>query len=98
MDDRLKQALRTLRAIQQRYETGRNVDSDYIRSFTVQVALGYADMLWIAAAIEALEGVAGAPLGADSSTDAAASPPRPSQPQQPLSCRTRSDAFAAPGP
>ena len=26
-----------------------------VRSHTVQVALGYADMLWIAAAIEALE-------------------------------------------
>jgi hypothetical protein len=28
-----------------------------MRSHTVQVALGYADMLWIAAAIEALEKV-----------------------------------------
>lgn len=97
MDDRLKQALRTLRAIQQRYETGRNVDSDYIRSYTVQVALGYADMLWIAAAIQALEGVTGAPLSADSSAHAAASAVRPSQSQQ-LSSRTSSDAFAAPGP
>ena len=58
MDDRLNQALRTLRAIQQRYETGSNVESGYIRSYTVQMALGYADMLWIAAAIEALVGVA----------------------------------------
>ena len=51
----LQQALRTLRAIRQRYETGRKADSDYVRSYSVQVALGYADMLWITAAIEALE-------------------------------------------
>jgi hypothetical protein len=55
MDKRLEQALRTLRAIRQRYETGRDVDSGYIRSGTVQIALGYADMLWITATIEALE-------------------------------------------
>jgi len=55
MDDRLNQALRTLRAIRQRYETGRDAGSGYMRSYTVQVGLGYADMLWIAAAIEALE-------------------------------------------
>jgi hypothetical protein len=55
MDKRLEQALRTLRAIRQRYETGSDVGSGHIRSYTVQVALGYADMLWIAAAIEALE-------------------------------------------
>jgi hypothetical protein len=51
----LQQALRTLRAIRQRYETGRSTSSDYVRSYSVQVALGYADMLWITAAIEALE-------------------------------------------
>ena len=51
----LQQALRTLRAIRQRYETGRKADSDYVRSYSVQIALGYADMLWITAAIEALE-------------------------------------------
>ena len=55
MDKRLEQALRTLRAIRQRYETGRVVDSGYKRFCTVQIALGYADMPWIAAAIEALE-------------------------------------------
>jgi len=51
----LQQAVRTLRAIRQRYETGRNVDSGYVRSYTVQVALDYADMLWVTAAIELLE-------------------------------------------
>jgi hypothetical protein len=55
MDERLNQALRTLRAIRQRYETGSDAGSGSIRSYTVQVGLGYADMLWIAAAIEALE-------------------------------------------
>ena len=55
MDDRVEQALRTLRAIRQRYETGSDAASGYTRSYTVQVALGYADMPWIAAAIEALE-------------------------------------------
>lgn len=55
MNERLEQALRTLRAIRQRYETGRDVDSGYIRSGTIQIALGYADMLWITATIEALE-------------------------------------------
>lgn len=52
---RLQQAVRTLRAIRQRYEMGRNVDSDYVRAYSLQVALGYADMFWISAAIEALE-------------------------------------------
>lgn len=52
---RLEQAVRTLRAIRQRYEMGRNVDSDYVRAYSLQVALGYADMFWITAAIEALE-------------------------------------------
>ena len=51
----LQQAIRTLRAIRQRYETGRSTSSDYARAYSVQVALGYADMLWITAAIEALE-------------------------------------------
>jgi hypothetical protein len=56
MNDRLKQqALRTLRAIRERYETGRDTGSDAVRSYSVQISLGYADMLWIAAAIEALE-------------------------------------------
>ncbi len=51
----LQQAVRTLRAIRQRYEIGRTVDSDYVRAYRVWVALGYADMFWITAAIEALE-------------------------------------------
>jgi acyl-CoA synthetase (AMP-forming)/AMP-acid ligase II len=55
MDERLNQALRTLRAIRQQYETGSDAGSGCIRSYTVQVGLGYADMLWVAAAIEALE-------------------------------------------
>lgn len=54
-DERLNQALRTLRGIRQRYETGRPKDSGYGRGYTVQVVLGYADMVWIGAAIEALE-------------------------------------------
>jgi hypothetical protein len=55
MDKRVEQALRTLRAIRQRYETESKAGSGRVRSYTLQVALGYADMLWIAAAIEALE-------------------------------------------
>ena len=55
MDHQLQQALRTLRAIRQRYETGRNAGSGYVRCDSVQVAWGYADMPWIIAAIEALE-------------------------------------------
>jgi hypothetical protein len=52
---RLQQAVRTLRALRQRYELERNVDSDYVRAYSLQVAFGYADMFWITAAIEALE-------------------------------------------
>lgn len=55
MDQQLQQAVRTLRAIRQRYETGCNAGSDYVRSYSVQVALGHADMFWISAAIDALE-------------------------------------------
>ena len=55
MDKRSEQALRTLRAIRQRYEAESKVIPGRVRSHTVQVALGYADMLWITAAIEALE-------------------------------------------
>jgi hypothetical protein len=57
MDNRLEQAIRTLRGIRQRYETESDADTGRRRSYTVQVALGYADMRWIAAAIEALERV-----------------------------------------
>ena len=55
MDQQLQQAIRTLRGLRQRYEAGRNAGSDYVRAYSVQVALGYADMLWITAVIEALE-------------------------------------------
>ena len=55
MDKRITQAIRTLRAIRQRYETESDAYSGRRRSYSVQVALGYADMLWIAAAVEALE-------------------------------------------
>ena len=55
MDNRLEQAIRTLRAIRQRYETESDAVSARRLSYSVQVALGYADMRWIAAAIEALE-------------------------------------------
>ena len=63
MNKRVEQALRTLRAIRQRYEAESKAGSGRMRSYTVQVALGYADMLWISAAIEALE-KAGAPAPA----------------------------------
>jgi hypothetical protein len=55
MDTRLDQAIRTLRAIRQRYETESDAGHGRKRSHAVQIALGYADMRWIAAAIEALE-------------------------------------------
>ncbi len=53
----LEQAVRTMRAIRERYESGHNVGSDYVRAYSVQVAFGYADMFWITAAIEAIEKV-----------------------------------------
>ena len=52
--DNLQRAVRTLRAIRQRYETGRDARPD-VRSYSVQMAVGYGDMAWIAAAIEALD-------------------------------------------
>jgi hypothetical protein len=55
MDTRLDQAIRTLRAIRQRYETESDAGHGRKRSYAVQIALGYADMRWIGAAIEALE-------------------------------------------
>ncbi len=60
----LERAVRTLRAIRERYESGHRVDSDYVRAYSVQVAFGYGDMFWITAAIEALEKAIG-----DSATD-----------------------------
>src|ERR1700758_2275898 len=71
---RLQQAVRTLRAIRQRYEMGRNVDSDYVRAYSLQVALGYADMFWITAAIEALEKAIGDGAKPTASTTAEAQP------------------------
>ena len=49
----LQQALRTLRAIRLRYEIDRRNSDARLRS--VLVALSCADMLWISAAIEALQ-------------------------------------------
>jgi len=72
MDNRLEQAIRTLRAIRQRYETESDAGSERRRSYTVQVALGYADMRWIGATIEALEKTTLGTLGADSSGHPAA--------------------------
>jgi hypothetical protein len=55
MDNRLELALRTLRAIRQRYEMESAAGSGGRSSYTVHVALGYTDMRWIDATIEALE-------------------------------------------
>src|SRR5262249_54408870 len=108
MDDRLKQALRTLRAIRQRYETGRDAGSGCMRSYTVQVGLGYADMLWIAAAIEALERATtpsgneqGAPentrvLGEDSLPLQTASSSRPPPPRRNAFRTSSSESGSAP--
>ena len=66
----LRRALRTLRAIRQRYATGREVHPA-ARFYTVQVALGSADMLWLTATIEILEkSIAGG--ASDEASDAAA--------------------------
>ncbi len=51
----LQRAVRTLRAIRERYDSGHKVGSGYVRAYSVQVAFGHADMLWITAVIEALE-------------------------------------------
>jgi hypothetical protein len=50
----LQQALSTLLAIRQRYATGSEAHPG-ARSYSVQVALGSADMLWLTVAIDALE-------------------------------------------
>jgi len=80
MDTRLEQALRTLRAIRQRYEMESAAGSGRRRSYTVHVALGYADMRWIAATIEALEEETQETLSADSSAHSAASTLQPQPP------------------
>jgi len=50
----LQRALRTLRAVRQRYETGRNAHLE-ARSYSVNVVVDHGDVAWITAAIEALE-------------------------------------------
>jgi hypothetical protein len=50
----LQRALRTLRAVRQRYETGRNAHAD-ARFYSVRVVVDHGDVAWIAAAIEAVE-------------------------------------------
>ena len=52
----LQRALRTLRAVRQRYETGRNAHLE-ARSYSVNVVVDHGDVAWIAAAIEAVENV-----------------------------------------
>jgi hypothetical protein len=55
LPETLQQALRTLRGIRHRYEVERTAHPD-VGSHNLHVALGDSDMVWIAAAIEALEG------------------------------------------
>jgi hypothetical protein len=50
----LQRALRTLRAVRQRYETGRNAHPG-ARSYSVNVVVDHCDVAWITAAIEAVE-------------------------------------------
>jgi hypothetical protein len=50
----LERALRTLRGVRQRYETGRNAHPD-ARSYSVHVVVDYGDVAWITTAIEAVE-------------------------------------------
>ena len=50
----LQRALRTLRGVRQRYETGSNAHPD-ARSYSVHVVVDYGDVAWITAAIEAVE-------------------------------------------
>jgi high-affinity K+ transport system ATPase subunit B len=50
----LQQALSTLLAIRQRYATGHEAHPG-ARFYSVQVALGSGDMLWLTVAIDALE-------------------------------------------
>ena len=81
MDKQLEQALRTLRAVRQRFEMESNAGSGRRRSYTVQVAFGYADMRWITAAIEALEEVTQGTHSAESSAHPAASASQPPPPR-----------------
>ena len=54
-EDSLLRAVRTLRGIRERYETEHKADSPHVRAHSVLVALGYADLVWLTAAIDALE-------------------------------------------
>jgi len=92
MDKRLEQALRTLRAIRQRYETESDAGSARRRSYTIQIALGYADMRWIAAAIEELEKATPGIPSVDSSAHPAVSASQPPPPAQPSSHTSNSSA------
>jgi hypothetical protein len=67
----LQRALRTLRAVRQRYEKGRNAHPD-ARSYSLHVVVDHSDVAWITAAIEAVEKAiaAGAPEGAGSPAEA----------------------------
>lgn len=73
----LQRALRTLRAVRQRYETGRTAHAEG-RSYSVHVVVDHGDVAWISAAIEAVEKAAqqGMPyeprcFGADASANSA---------------------------
>jgi hypothetical protein len=57
----LQLALRALRGIRQRYETGRVARPD-ARRYSQHVVVNYSDMAWITAAIEALEKVITSPV------------------------------------
>ena len=50
----LRRALRTLSAIRQRYELGRNAHPD-ARFYSVQLVVDHGDVAWTTATIEALE-------------------------------------------
>src|SRR5215467_10328223 len=97
MHNRLDQAIRTLRAIQQRYEPESDAGSGRRRAYTVHVALEYADMRWIAAAIETLEKATRKSLSADSAVPPAASA-SPLPQLQPPSSHTSSNASVEPAP
>ena len=70
----LRRALRTLRAIRQRYAIGREAHP-VARFYTIQVGLGCGDMLWLSAVIETVErAIAGAATEATGAADQASPP------------------------
>ena len=69
----LQRALRTLRAVRQRYETGRNALPD-ARSYRVDMVVDHGDVAWITAAIEALEKASTAGTGEPAGPAAQGSP------------------------